>query len=525
MLSYFRRILAYYKSGTPSPNGYKVPDSAKLSDKVDDNRDVISELLGGSGDVKTRTFAMGVPPVAALLIFIDGLVDNNTVNNSIIRPLMQSGRDIKESEEKHYSIEHIKDTLVTAGDVSETDSLKKTMEGCLSGNAALFVEGCGKCMLINCRGWEKRSISEPSSESIIRGPRESFVESLSVNVALLRRKIKDPSLVFEYMVIGERTKTDVSVAYIKDIAENQVVKNIKDRLKKIRTDAILESGYIEQFIQDAPFSIFSTTSYTEKPDVVAAKLLEGRIAIFVDGTPFVLTAPMLFLENFQTSEDYYINFYYASLLRLLRFLSYTITLLAPAAYVALTTFHQELLPTSLLFSMIAAREGVPFPAVIEALLMLITFEIIREAGLRLPRPIGQTISIVGALVIGDAAVAAGLIGAPMVIVVAFTAISSFVVPSCLDNSTIMRLILLVLSGMMGLFGIMIGLLGLIIHLASLDSFGSPYLSPIAPVRAGDQKDTFVRFPLWMMKKRPYDITAKNKTRQSKDSYWENGSGG
>ncbi|MDP4178369.1 MAG: spore germination protein, partial [Bacillota bacterium] len=313
--------------------------------------------------------------------------------------------------------------------------------------------------------------------------------------------------------LGVRTKTDVCIAYISDLANPKLIEEIRQRLNRIKTDAILESGYVEQFIEDAPFSIFSTVANSEKPDKVAAKLLEGRAAIIVDGTPFVLTVPMVFIESFQSAEDYYSRYFFSSLIRLMRFTAFFINILAPALYVSLSTFHQELIPTPLLLTMVASHEGIPFPAVVEAGMMIIAFEILREAGVRLPRPIGQSVSIVGALVIGESAVSAGLIGAPMVIVVAITAVSSFVVPAQTDSGAIIRFILLILAGAMGGFGIAMGLFAIFIHMASLRSFGTPYLSPLAPLSTSDLKDTFIRAPLWSMNKRPKDISYHDSKKQ------------
>jgi spore germination protein KA len=330
---------------------------------------------------------------------------------------------------------------------------------------------------------------------------------------MLRRKIKNPDFMLETMKIGVRTKTDVCIAYIGGLADPKLIEEIRRRLKKINTDAILETGYIEQFIEDAPYSIFSTVANSEKPDKVAAKLLEGRAAILVDGSPFVLTVPMLFMESFQAAEDYYSRPVFASITRLLRFTAFLISVLAPALYVALTSFHQELIPTPLLLTMAAAHEGVPFPSVLEAGLMVAAFEILREAGVRLPRPVGQAVSIVGALVIGESAVSAGLIGAPMVIVVSVTAVSSFIVPPQIDSGGILRFMLLILSGVMGGFGIAMGLIAVFIHLASLRSFGTTYLSALAPFNAEDMKDSFVRAPIWKLSKRPHDIANQDEIRQ------------
>ncbi|MDD4510102.1 MAG: spore germination protein, partial [Oscillospiraceae bacterium] len=261
-------------------------------------------------------------------------------------------------------------------------------------------------------------------------------------------------------------------------------------------------------------SIFPTVANSEKPDVVAAKILEGRVAIFIDGTPFVLTVPMLFIESFQVSEDYYSRSFFSSIIRILRYMSYIITILSPALYVAILTYHPELIPTPLLFTLMASEEGLPFPMILELAIMVFAFDILREAGVRLPRPVGQAVSIVGALVIGQAAVAAGIVSDLTVIVIAFTAVSSFVTPAQTDSASILRYIFLLLGGIMGGFGIIIGLICTLVHLVTLRSFGTPYLSPLAPFVTRDQKDVFIRAPIWRMSTRPQDIGAKDIKRQA-----------
>jgi spore germination protein KA len=320
------------------------------------------------------------------------------------------------------------------------------------------VDGVAEVLVLSTVGWEKRAIEEPPSEVVVRGPREGFTETLRTNTALLRRKIRNPNLTFEIMNIGKQTKTEVCIVYIRGIAYDSLVAELKRRLQRIKTDSILESGYIEEFIEDAPFSIFETVDYTERPDAIAGKVLEGRVAIIINGTPVVLTVPAIFLEFFQSPEDYYLRSYYSTLVRLVRYAAFAFSLLSPAIYVALVTFHQELLPTPLLISIAAAKEGVPFPAAFEAISMGLVFEILREAGIRQPRPIGQAVSIVGALVIGQAAVTAGFVSAPMVIVVALTAIASFVTPKLSDLTALLRILLTIMAGCLGAFGIMIGLL-------------------------------------------------------------------
>jgi len=495
-------------------NSSQDPSQSNLSRNLKQNLNILRNILGNSNDINIREFTFGDKgKINAALIFIDGLVDKATINESILQPLMYDSRFTNTEETFAANIENIQRTMLSVGDVKQVSSINEVIDSCLSGDTILLINGSQKALVSSTRGWESRGITEPKTEAVVRGPREGFTETLRSNTTLLRRKIKNPNLTLQTIVLGKQTKTDVCIAYLKGVTNPRLVEEIRRRLKRIDTDAILESGYIEEFIEDAPFSPFATIANSEKPDVIAAKILEGRAAILVDGTPMALTVPMVFTESFQSAEDYYSRPYYSSIIRMLRYLAFLISILAPATYVALTTFHQELIPTPLLITMAASREGIPFPAVLEALGMGAVFEILREAGVRLPRPVGQAISIVGALVIGEAAVSAGLIVAPMVIVVALTAIASFVVPAQADAGGIMRVILVTLAGTLGGFGITIGLLGILIHLSSLRSFGTPYLSPLAPLSPRDLKDVFVRVPLWAMFTRPRTIGWHDPERQ------------
>ena len=486
-----------------------------LSKALCENLAAIKAATNNSSDIVIRQFSFSeYGTLNAALIYTDGLTDSKTINRSIVEPLMNAAStDLIECIRKN-SLLTIESTVLTVGEVDETCTLDNAIEAFLSGNAVLLIDGISSACMINCKGWEKRSISEPSSESVIRGPRESFTESIRTNTALLRRKIKNPDLVFEALKLGQRTRTTVCISYIKGVANTELINDVRTRLNSIITDSILESGYIEQYIEDAPFSLFSTVGNTEKPDVAAAKLLEGRVAILVDGTPNILTAPMLFIESFQSAEDYYSRPYFMSMLRMVRYVAFFTNLIVPAAFVAITTYHHELIPTTLLMTMAKAREGVPFPAALESIIMLTAFEILREAGVRLPRPIGQAMSIVGALVMGEAAVSAGLISAPMVIVVAITAVSIFAVPNQADAAAIIRFIMIVLAATMGNFGVTIGVLGVLIHLSSLKSFGFPYLSPIVPLQKGAEKDSLVRAPLWSMVRRPKGMALQDKKRRA-----------
>lgn len=478
----------------------------------------IQSVLGNSSDLVIRQFQLGGEwQIRAGIVYVDGMVDTKSMQDFIMETLMV---DLPKNPLTHGVVSRdvprfLRENVLTVGDIQEIACFDDLFLFLLSGYAILLLDGYEQGFSIGMVGWESRKVTEPSGETVIRGPREGFTENLLTNTAMIRRRIKDPRLWVECRKIGKVTKTDVAIAYIKGIVNDKVVEEVRKRLDRIDIDGILESGYIEELIQDETFTPFPTISNTERPDVSAAELLEGRVVIIIDGTPFVLIVPALFVGFFQAAEDYYQRADISTLLRVLRFVSFFIALLGPSLYVAITTFHQEMLPTQLLISLAAQREGVPFPAFFEALLMEVTFEILREAGIRMPKAIGQAVSIVGTLVIGTAAVDAGIVSAAMVIVVAITAIASFVLPAFSMSIAvrILRFPLMVLAASFGIFGIMVGLIALVLHLCSLRSFGVPYMSPFAPTILADQKDTIFRLPHWALKTRPRLINQKNRVRE------------
>lgn len=472
----------------------------------------VRESLGESFDLTIREFKLGQTQAAVLSLA--GLVDKNLVNSHILEPLMVYAR-MAEPNPVHGAgavWEFVKNNTLSVHKCQEAGSLDQVLDGILSGFTVLLIDGVSRALLVETIGLESRSVSEPQTESVIRGPREGFTERLQVNTALLRRKIKAPDLRLEKMTLGRVTRTDLCIAYIQGIANDKIVEELKRRLQRIDIDGVLESGYIEGFIEDAPFSMFPTVGNTEKPDIVAAKLLEGRVAVMVDGTPIVLTVPQLFVEMIQASEDYYNRWLSGSIARWLRLLAVLLTTVLPALYVATLSYSPEVLPTIFMLTIAAAREGIPFPAIAEMFILGAIFEILREAGIRQPRPVGQAVSIVGVLVIGQASISAGVVSAPGVMTVALTAISSFVVPALNEAYILIRLFLLLLVGLTGMFGLFLGLFIILIHMVSLRSFGAPYLSPVTPRNTGDWKDVFIRVPWWAMRTRPAVIGWKNRTR-------------
>ncbi|ULL14851.1 spore germination protein [Paenibacillus sp. H1-7] len=480
------------------------------------NLQKIRDAFGESTDIVIKEFILGKEGRGGLqagFIYTEGLADADDILSSLMMGLRTADLDLDVAS-SHQPNRILKDFALAVGDVKEISDFNSLYTAVLSGDTVILLDGQACGIVASKRGWKDRGVTEPSAQTVIRGPREGFSETLRINTALIRRRIKDPNLWLETNPIGHITRTDVSIMYIRGIVNEQVLNEVRNRLDRIDIDGILESGYIEELIQDETFTPFPTIFNTERPDAVAAGLLEGRVAILVDGTPFVLMVPALFSQFFQASEDYYQRWDFATLLRILRFFSFFIALLAPSLFIAITTFHQELLPTPLLIGLAAQREGVPFPAFIEAVMMEITFEILREAGVRMPRAIGQSVSIVGTLVIGQAAVEAGLVSPAMVIIVSITAISNFVFPAFNMGISIrmLRFGLMGLAASFGLFGITVGLVAMVLHLCSLRSFGIPYLTPFAPFIVNDQKDSILRLPRWMLLSRPRLISKTNKIR-------------
>lgn len=491
--------------------------SGSISKDINDNLNKINQAFHCSEDLKSRVFEFGgeKKKIKAALVFIDGLTDSKIINDAVVEPLLYgTAAAARDWQFNDSDIDAIKDTMVAVGDIGDAKNMEDAVFACLMGDCVMFVGGFDNAIIISAKGYETRSIQPSDTEVSVRGPKDSFVENLRTNTGLIRRRIKNTNLCFESLIVGKQSKTPISVVYMQNIADKELVSEVKRRIKKINIDAVLGSGYVEQLICDEPLSIFSTVGYTERPDVLCAKILEGRVGIVVDGSPHVLTVPYFFIEAFQTAEDYYNNFSSSSILRLLRYAAFFLTILAPAIYVALSTYHQELIPTSLLLTMSAAKEGIPFSAFFEALVMMVVFEILKEAGIRLPQPIGQTISIVGALVMGEAAVSAGFVSAPLVIVIAFTAVSGFVVSFLSSQILLLRFIFLLLAGLLGGYGIALGVLVMLIRIADMESFGYKYMSPFVPFNLIDQKDNFIRLPLWLMRTRPLALARKNRIREN-----------
>lgn len=508
-------------SGSYQNNNFQIEKykGIKLSESIDNNISLFKTAFKNSMDVKFREFLISKGKIRALLLFIDGIIDKPVLNENVLEPLMFGSKDINLNKSSIKNpIEYIKQSLAANVELDTTDTIDKAVEKVLNANAVLIVDGYSTAVIIGVQKWEDRSIQEPQTESVIRGPRDGFTETLKVNVSLIRKRIKSSSLKCESMKIGEISGTDITICYLEGIVNEEVLSEVRTRISRIKIDAILESTYIEELIEDSPLSPFPQVRNTERPDVAAAAILEGRVLILVDNTPFSLIVPSVFMDFLNVNQDYYERYLYGTATRILRIIFFLISLLGPSIYIAFTTFHQEMIPVSLLISIAQSRAGVPFPAFVEALLMEITFEALREASIRLPKVIGQAVTIVGALVIGEAAVQAGLVSNAMVIVVALTGIASFTIPTYNAGLAIrvLRFPIIFLAAGLGIFGIIFALLILLVHLSSLRSFGVPYLSPFSPLTIPDLKDTIVRAPLWFSRKRPTFIAKTNVIKEGKD---------
>lgn len=486
-----------------------VPASArsrpqKLSPHLMSNINEIKEKLGHSDDLVVRLLEIGSLDMA--FVYMDGLADKDAHYRLLESLLVHTSGGKRTAS--------VSDLVITVGDKEEESDVQSVLQAVLSGNTALLVDGSETALVVSTQGWEHRQITEPRTQTVIRGPHEGFTEDLQTNITLVRRRIKDVNVWVEQRKIGRITNTNVALMYVKGTVQEDVLRELRDRLDRIDLDGILESNYIEEFIQDQTALFFPTVNNSERPDVVTAAILEGRVAIFIDGTPYVLTVPAVLTEFLQSAEDYYHRSDFG-LLRSLRYLAIFISVLAPAFYIGITTFHQEMMPPVLLVTIASQREGVPFPSLVEALIMESVLELLREASVRMPRAVGTAISIVGALVLGEAAVTAGLVSAGMVIVVAITAIAGFIFPSFEIGISfrVLRFGFMFLAGIFGFFGITIGIIALTLQLCRLNSFGIPYMAPIAPFNLSDQKDTIVRVPWWRMYTRPAMFDLKNKQRQ------------
>ncbi len=490
-------------------------NSKKIDFPVSDKEEWFRRELAGNGDIVFRELIIGGnEDMDAVLIFMYGSIDKNLLNANVIRPLMTFKDRVGKNSEVSLSVKKIIESCLSVGTIKAVKDKNLAKDEIFEGRVVLIVNNTDQIIIMEVAGAKGREISEPENEKSLRGTKEGFIEDIWSNVALIRKTLPDPALKVEVSKVGRRTKTSLAVVFLDNLADEKLVKEVKSRIKKIDIDGVLGNGYLEEFIEDNPYSPFPQTQGTEKPDKVAAALLEGRIAIFMDRTPFVLLVPAQFIQFFQAPEDYYERFYIGTYIRILRGIAFLVTTSAAPAYIALTSFHPELVPLELLLNIAQLRKQVPFPPVVEALIMEFVIESLREAGLRLPAAVATTLGVVGGIILGDAAVRSKLVSPAMIIVITITIICNFIIPNYSLSLVIrlLRLFLILAAATFGAFGVTLGWLVIIIHLCRLESFGVPYFAPLAPTRFKDLKDLYIRVPIWAMKERPASIPIKNKKR-------------
>lgn len=477
-----------------------------ISSSIEENIQMMKDIFNKDATLRFREFENQYNGLKCCVFFIDGMVDINMINENVLKPIL----DTKVILDGIDHIDYMKSHIIISSIVNTSYKISDIVSGIISGGTILFIEGNSKAMIIDTKGCKTRNIEEPPAEKVLRGPREGFTESLLTNLSLIRKRIQTKDLKFRYFTVGERTNTNICICYVEGLAKEEVLDTVIRKINEISTDGVLDIKYIQEFIDDNPFSIFETTTSTEKPDIVTGRLLEGRIAVLVDGSPAAMTAPSVFIEHMMASDDYYLNYFFATIGRIIRIIGFIASISIPALYLSLVSFHQEMIPTPLIMGIYSARQGVPFPTFLELFALLAVFEGLREAGTRVPSPIGESISIVGALVLGTAAVEARFVSAPMIIVVGLTAITGLALPSLSAVIIIIRGFLLILSAMLGFYGYIFGMIGLIIHLFNLRSLGVPFMDNLTSLRPQSLKDTMVRAPMWYMRYRPKFMSEDSK---------------
>lgn len=466
----------------------KLPYETALTGSLDADLENIKLYTDNSSDVTIKTGMVGGNRIAILTC--ESMTSTDTLAEMVYSKLNALGnREIMLPEVLRSCIMEV---YLTAAEQLELDTIGDAILKMQSGFAVILIDGSTKSIGIGIQGYVSRGIEEPSAELNVRGSREGFVEVIRTNMSMIRRRIKSPTLVFELSTLGNRSNTDICLCYISDKVSPELLENVKKRLKSVKLNTILESGYIQPYLEGKGGWFFSECGTCERPDTFAAKLYEGRVGILVDGTPFALVVPHLFIESFQTLDDYTQKPFYAFFIRFIRFTAYLITLFLPGMYVAIASYNPEMLPSALILNLASAEQAAPFSLMVECLFIHFMYEILREAGIRLPRPVGHAIGVVGGLVIGDITVSAGLVGAPMVLVVALSGLCSFVVPTMYEKIVVLRFIYIIAGGLFGMFGLFLTAGAVIIKMCSLSTYGIPYMAPISPFSPKAMRDVFVR---------------------------------
>ncbi len=493
------------------------PEQVPVSKDLGQNLRIISDLfhLPKNKDVVIREFLVPLLcPVKAAIIYIDGAADTKLVDGFVLQPLMLLSNINKLDEGGNF--ETVKNLLVPANQVKQAGNQQEIIDGVVNGDTAILLDNCDLALIVETKGWPGRSVSDPKTERVTQGPHESFNESFRQSLALIRKRVRTNSLMTEYFKVGWRSGTDLALVYLDGVVNPQIVREMKKRLKYIKVAYVTDTGIIQQFISDSPYSLIPTSLSTERPDRVAAYLNEGHVVIIMDGSPFAIIAPITIWGLLHSPEDYYLNPVVGTFTRIIRTISFFIGVMTPAFYIAITNYHPEMIPTDLLLAIAATREVVPFPVVVEVLLMEFSFELIREAGVRIPSVLGPTIGIVGALILGQAAVQANIVSPILVIVVAITALSSFTIPNIAFSLSIriLRFIFIILASIVGFIGIAFGLMVLTYMVTGLKSLGVPMLAPVAPFKPMSG-DIVIRRPFFSFDSMPKYTNPQAKFLQAK----------
>lgn len=470
-----------------------------LSSSLEENVINIRTLMSNSSDLTIKHAKAGGHTIC--IVFCEGMASTETMADLIFRPLNGINGEMT-LEELEQSLE---EEIVLAGEQKRADTYKDMCLDIMSGFVVILVEGVSHGLSIGVQGYAARSVEQPSTHNNVRGSRDGFVEVIRTNISLIRRRMKTPDLVFKMMQLGDMSNTDVCLCYIKGVADKKLVKQVEKYLKKVPLNTIIECGYIQSFLENPGNQIFSEVGTTERPDTFTSKLHEGKVGILVDGSPFALYMPKLFMENFNVIDDYTGRPVYTALIRVLRYIAFIVATVTSGFYVALANFNPELFPEALLLNLATSIQDTPYPLLAECLIIHIFYEIMREAGLRIPTNIGHAVSIVGGLVIGDIVVSAGLVGAPMVLVVAVSAITSFVVPDLYDSIVIMRFAYIIVGGIWGLFGITVLSALVVVKLCSQESYGVPHTAPISPFSPKAMRDFILRRDWKILSKKDYRV--------------------
>ena len=472
----------------------------KLSIDLSKNVKKLSSILDSDDII---SFNFNLKDRLATAIYTESLADKTMLGKQVVEPISKiSSKDIND---------YLKS--VTLPESETLLSIEDCVEKIVNGDAVILIDGFDKALSVASKKPATRAVSEPPTASILKGPREGFVENSQTNISLIRQRIKTPDLKYEKLTVGKQTQTAVGLVYISSIANKKVVDTLREKIKKINVEGIIDSSYVIKSISDKKTSMFKQVGCTEKPDIFSAKLLEGRVGIIVDGSPIALTVPFVFLEDFQSSEDYYINTYRANFSRILRVSAVIISILLPAFFVAAQLFHLQFIPLAFLLTIVGSIKGIPLSPSVEMFVTLLIFEILNEASIRMPRYVGIAMSVVGALVLGETAVNAGMVSTPTIMIIALSGICFYAVPDLNETLSVLRLMFLTIAGFMGGYGIVLLGCGLVTYLCAFDSFNTPYMSPYAPINLNDFNDGYIMGFFGEQTKRPSFLKTKNKKRR------------